>query len=71
MRLPNDILATEQLLRACIEDGQMGPGADWYPSRPDPAVPMPGFFTDGALLHRVRCAWLVFTGRADAIRWLR
>lgn len=32
----------------------------WVPARPE------GYAT---LRHRIKCAWLVFTGKADAVRW--
>lgn len=35
-------------------------GKHWYPARPS------GFFS---LRNRLRCAWAVFTGRADAFTW--
>jgi hypothetical protein len=35
-------------------------GETWHPSRPS------GFYSIG---NRLRCAWLVFTGRADALIW--
>jgi hypothetical protein len=35
-------------------------GVHYYPARPS------GFCSIG---NRVRCAWLVFTGRADAVIW--
>lgn len=35
-------------------------GGSWYPARP---LGYP------SLRHRFRCAWLVFTGKADAVIW--
>lgn len=32
----------------------------WEPCRPF------GFYS---ICHRVKCAWMVFTGRADAVTW--
>lgn len=39
---------------------QAGIGQRWVPARPM------GFYSIG---NRLRCAWLVFTGRADAVTW--
>lgn len=36
------------------------PDGRWVPARPL------GFYS---LYNRARCAWLVFTGRADAVTW--
>jgi hypothetical protein len=35
-------------------------GKNWYPARPE------GY---PSLRYRIRAAWLVFTGRADALIW--
>ncbi len=60
MRLP-DIHEADTLLgrnetwpRTQLKDGR------WVPSRPEP------FFWIG---QRWKAAWLVFTGRADALKW--
>lgn len=37
----------------------------WIPARSIPYLP--GGLT--ALRHRLRCAWLVFTGKADVLHW--
>jgi len=38
------------------------PDGRWVPARP--------YGWQGLLLrHRLRCAWLVFTGRADVLQW--
>lgn len=35
-----------------------------------PARPLPYYFAGlGNLRNRLRCAWLVFTGKCDALRW--
>jgi hypothetical protein len=39
---------------------QIRDGAAWYPARPI------GFYS---LKERLRLAWLVFTGKADALTW--
>jgi hypothetical protein len=39
---------------------QLEGGGMWHPARPL------GFFS---ITHRLRCAWLVFTGKADALIW--
>lgn len=39
---------------------QVGIGGKWYPARPI------GFFS---LTYRIKAAWLVFTGKADALLW--
>ena len=38
----------------------MYPTGSWYPARPLGYDSIP---------HRLRCAWLVLTGRADAVVW--
>jgi hypothetical protein len=57
-RSPN-LLTLDSVLDTCYHckadiDGQ------WVPARPV------GFWSIG---HRIRCAWLVFTGKADALKW--
>lgn len=48
-----DIHKITETCETCIE-------GVWYPARPI------GYFS---LLHRVKAAWLVFTGKADALLW--
>lgn len=52
----------ERLVRYAIEGGCQAGLADgrWVPARPC------GFYSLGS---RWRAAWLVFTGRADAVEW--
>jgi hypothetical protein len=38
----------------------VGIGGKWYPARPL------GYYS---LRSRLKCAWLVFTGQADAVTW--
>ena len=54
--------ALTALYKYCAGGGCMAeyaPGK-WAPARPE------GFFS---LRNRLKCAWLVFTGRADALVW--
>ena len=58
MKSPNvyklsDLLRTVNQTQACIND-------KWVPAR------SLGF---ASLTYRFRCAWLVFTGQADALIW--
>ena len=55
----------EWTIRALVEHIKKGEqtqvkGGDWEPARPF------GFF---GLSSRIRLAWMVFTGEADALRW--
>ncbi|HWL04531.1 MAG TPA: hypothetical protein VNQ99_06280 [Xanthobacteraceae bacterium] len=54
----NLIIQRHSSLIDCPVRVQIGDG--WYPARPE------GF---SSFLYRVRAAWLVFTGRADALVW--
>lgn len=42
------------------------PDGGWGPARPLPYEP---FNPLRRMAHRLRLAWLVFTGRADALTW--
>lgn len=47
----------------CASENQAGlPDGRWVALRP---LGWQGI----SLRHRIRCAWLVFTGRADVLRW--
>lgn len=60
MSTPN-LWELESLLRHCKEGPACGlPDGRWVPARPL------GFESIGS---RLRLAWLVFTGRADALTW--
>jgi hypothetical protein len=48
------------LLAHCQRGPQRGLGGMWVPARPE------GYFS---LFSRARLAWLVFSGRADALTW--
>lgn len=50
----------EDLLRTAAQVGASVDGKTYYPARPL------GFMSIG---NRIRCAWAVFTGRADAVIW--
>ncbi len=41
------------------------PDGRWVAARPEPFH----YFGPRALAGRLRCAWAVFTGRADVLRW--
>jgi hypothetical protein len=54
-------------LRALLKNGGMPDGTtiaqidgEWVPARPL------GYYS---LKHRLRCAWLVFTGKGDVVLW--
>lgn len=48
------------LIDATNSGCQTGSHGRWAPTRPM------GFYSIG---NRLRCAWMVFTGRADAVTW--
>jgi hypothetical protein len=56
---PNLWTLKELLSSVNANAAQIAPG-EWVPARP---LGFPSFPS------RVRCAWLVFTGRADALLW--
>lgn len=56
---PN-LYTLEGLLRACDGTVQACVDGKWVPARPY------GFYS---FRHRVKCTWMVFTGRADAVTW--
>lgn len=58
MRSPN-LFAVQSLVRMASENQKQINGK-WIPARP---LGFSGF------RYRLKCAWLVFTGRADAVRW--
>jgi hypothetical protein len=60
-RYPNS-WKLEHLLQHCVSGNEQAGLPD---GRRVPARPM-GFCSLG---NRIRCAWLVFTGRADAVEW--
>lgn len=53
-----DVIKWSKEVTAGIPDGKGG--TRWVPARSH------GY---ASFFHRVRCAWLVFTGRADALTW--
>ena len=58
MRPPS--LLTVPAVRETCEHTHTEIDGQWVPARPL------GFYS---LWHRIRCAWLVFTGKADALKW--
>jgi hypothetical protein len=50
----------QHLFDHIIEGPKRNMGSGWVPARPE------GFASLG---NRLRCAWLVFTGKADAVTW--
>jgi hypothetical protein len=50
----------ERLAKITNGNCQAGINGKWYPARPC------GFYSWG---NRIKTAWLVFTGRADALIW--
>jgi hypothetical protein len=59
MKAPN-LYTLDGLHKLNREVGASHDGKVWYPARPL------GLDT---ISNRIRCAWLVFTGRADAVTW--
>lgn len=57
MKYPN-IIHVSQVTNSTVTAGL--PDGRWVPARPL------GFASP---LHRVKAAWLVFTGKADALKW--
>jgi hypothetical protein len=58
-RAPN-IWTLKNLLRHCSDGLQVCVDKVWVPAR------VCGYYS---LRNRLRCAWLVFTGRADVLIW--
>lgn len=59
-RTPN-LYTLENLIRTANSGVSSGlPDGRWVPARPL------GFYSIG---NRIKCAWMVFTGRADAVVW--
>lgn len=63
MRQPNKItnLGLHNLLDITVEINGL-----WQPARPTPFYY--GLF--GSVINRIKLAWLVFSGRADALVWV-
>jgi len=60
MKQPNILRVRNLVEQANAMQQKVPPGVAWVPARPSG---YPGFW------NRIRAAWLVFTGRADAILW--
>ena len=59
MKKTPNIFTLESLITG-ITENQTEIGGKWIPARPE------GFYS---LRYRIKAAWLVFTGKADAIVW--
>jgi len=53
--------ASDKFFEMAIQSSCELPGGRWVPARPLPYY---------SWIQRWRAAWLVFTGKADALRWL-
>lgn len=60
MRYPNILTARWFTTQAAETQYRVPPGMSWVPTRP---MGYPAFW------HRCKAAWLVFTGKADAVTW--
>ena len=60
MKYPNLITVRSIIDRGNDVQARVPPGMAWVPARP---LGLPSF------PHRIKCAWLVFTGQADALIW--
>lgn len=69
MRLPTmgylmknrpNLLTVTSLMKSVAQNAQHTPDGKWLPARPVGAF---------GVVDRFRYAWLVFTGRADALLW--
>lgn len=61
MKNPNVIYMSERWLVSLSENTTSANGKSWYPARP---------LGYSGILNRIHAAWLVFTGKADALRWM-
>ncbi len=52
----------DTLLKSCREVKASNDGIHWYPLRPETAE-------NTFIWHRIKAAWLVLTGKADAVEW--
>ena len=62
MNCPRIYWLTELVEMAKMGPQMLHPTVKWTPARP---MGWQGL----GLRHRLRAAWLVFTGKADAVRW--
>ena len=60
MRYPNILTARWFTTKAAEVQCRVPPGMSWVPARP---TGYPSHW------HRCKAAWLVFTGKADAVTW--
>ena len=65
MRKTPSVWSLENLILHCDPKNpngttQAGINGKWVPARPE------GYWS---LRERIRCAWIVFTGKADAVTW--
>jgi hypothetical protein len=60
MKYPNIVSVRSIIENASQNQARVPPGMAWVPARP---CGYPSFW------HRLKAAWLVFTGKADALRW--
>lgn len=64
MRVPSTFLCTNRFAKGLLEAQagitMMGVKV-WEPARPEPYY---------SIFERWKAAWLVFTGKADALRWV-
>lgn len=61
MRVPSILTADEALARNML-NVRINIDDAWVPCRPEPFWALP---------ERWRAAWLVLTGRADALKWIK
>jgi len=54
------IYTLERLLKTAVEGTEAEIDGKWVPARPL------GYYS---IKHRIKAAWLVFTGKADAVTW--
>lgn len=65
MKYPGEFTA-RGIVKSIDEFSSGYPDGGWGPARP---LPYESLNPLKRLAHRVRLAWLVFTGRADALTW--